>query len=34
LRRRQPWWLIVVAWIVCLVVYPLGSAARRPSRPE
>lgn len=30
LRRRHPWLLIVVAWIACLVVYPLGSTDMLP----
>jgi len=25
LRRRRPWLLVIVAWIVCLIVYPFGS---------
>ncbi|WP_139416948.1 sensor histidine kinase [Agromyces laixinhei] len=24
-RRRRPWLLVIIAWIVCLVVYPFGS---------
>ncbi|SIN73192.1 sensor histidine kinase [Agromyces cerinus] len=24
-RRRRPWLLVVIAWLVCLVVYPFGS---------
>lgn len=30
LRRRHPWWFVIVAWLVCLVVYPLGSADAFP----
>ena len=24
-RRRRPWLLVIIAWLVCLVVYPFGS---------
>ncbi|MEF3403964.1 sensor histidine kinase [Agromyces sp. CCNWLW203] len=24
-RRREPWLLVAIAWLVCLVVYPFGS---------
>lgn len=30
LRRRRPWLLVIIAWIVCLVVYPLGSTDMLP----
>ena len=29
-RRRRPWLLVIIAWLVCLVVYPFGSTDVSP----